>query len=83
LNFDATERDGFMAFNNQGSRPNYQSTILPLNHRKPPHTEQHEVFLGAAIAELSEITERAFLFAFLLEQAGFLVFSFRIPLLLL
>jgi catalase len=55
-----TERDGFMAFNNQGSRPNYQSTILPLNHPKPKYTTRdHERFLGAAAAELSEITERA------------------------
>lgn len=48
-----------MAFNNQGSRPNYQSTILPLNHPAPVYdTRDHEVFLGAAAPELSEITER-------------------------
>lgn len=55
------QRDGSMAFNNQGSRPNYQSTILPLNHPKPAYsTLDHEVFLGAAAPELSEITELDF-----------------------
>lgn len=50
-----------MAFNNQGPRPNYQSTILPLNHTQPIYTTRdHEIFLGAATAELSEVTERAF-----------------------
>lgn len=49
-----------MTFQSQGSRPNYQSTILPLNHPKPAYsTADHEVFLGAAGMELSEITERA------------------------
>jgi catalase len=55
------QRDGAMAFNNQGARPNYQSTILPLNHPKPVYdTRDHEVFLGGASMELSEITELDF-----------------------
>ena len=52
-----TERDGFMALNNQGPRPNYQSTIVPLTHlSKPYDTHDHEIFLGAAAAELQEVT---------------------------
>jgi len=55
------QRDGFMAINNQGSRPNYQSTILPLNHLEPTYTTRdHEVFLGSAAHELSEITDLDF-----------------------
>ncbi|RDX41643.1 catalase [Lentinus brumalis] len=51
------QRDGAMAFNNQGSRPNYQSSILPLNYQEKPYEYvEHEVFLGAAQADLSEIT---------------------------
>lgn len=54
-----------MAFNNQGSRPNYQSTLLPLNHPKPAYsTRDHETFLGAAAFELSEVTERTSLCTF-------------------
>lgn len=54
-----------MAFNNQGSRPNYQSTLLPLNHTKPVYTTgDHETFLGAAAFELSEVTERTSLCIF-------------------
>jgi catalase len=55
------QRDGAMAFNNQGSRPNYQSTIQPLSYPKRAYsTANHEQFLGAAIADLSEITELDF-----------------------
>jgi catalase len=55
------QRDGFMTIESQGSRPNYQSTILPLNHPKPRYElRDHEVFLGAAAMELSEITELDF-----------------------
>jgi len=56
------QRDGFAAFNNQGSRPNYQSTISPLTHKSKPYGKngQHETFLGTATAELSEITELDF-----------------------
>ena len=55
------QRDGFMAFNNQGPRPNYQSSIAPLSYKaKPYENVEHEIFLGAAQADLSEITERMF-----------------------
>ncbi|KAK4702110.1 catalase, partial [Phenoliferia sp. Uapishka_3] len=55
------QRDGFMAFNNQGSRPNYQSSIQPLTYRPAPYTtSKHEQFLGAATADLSFVTELDF-----------------------
>ena len=53
------QRDGFMTIRSQGPRPNYQSSILPLKYRgKPYENVEHEVFLGTAQADLSEITER-------------------------
>lgn len=56
------QRDGFMAFVNQGARPNYQSSIQPLSYKKKPyHDVKHELFLGHAQADLSEITEREYL----------------------
>ena len=49
-----------MAFNNQASRPNYQSSIVPLKYKpKAYENVDHEIFLGAAQHDLSEITERA------------------------
>ena len=55
------QRDGFMAFENQGTRPNYQSSLVPLAYR-PKSYEQaaHETWLGAANMELSSVTERAY-----------------------
>ena len=51
-----------MTIRSQGPRPNYQSSILPLKYRgKPYENVEHEVFLGTAQADLSEITERAWL----------------------
>ena len=62
------QRDGFMAFNNQGPRPNYQSSIAPLSYKaKPYENVEHEVFLGTAQADLSEITERTYILSGLLE----------------
>ena len=53
------QRDGAMAFINQGSRPNYQSSIQQLTYRKKPYQNvKHEKYLGYAILDLSEITER-------------------------
>ena len=53
------QRDGPMSFNNQGSRPNYQSSIVPLQYKaKPYENVDHEIFLGTAQADLSEINER-------------------------
>ncbi|KAH8930177.1 catalase [Atractiella rhizophila] len=55
------QRDGAMAFNNQGTRPNYQSSIAELSYRPRPYTtSQHEQFIGAAAADLSYITELDF-----------------------
>lgn len=55
------QRDGASMFISQGARPNYQSSILPLNYKKKAYAGVvHEVFLGAAQADLSEVTEREF-----------------------
>lgn len=63
------QRDGFAAFNNQGARPNYQSTIAPLSYkgakadinggaRDFAREAQHESWVGGAFRDLSEVTER-------------------------
>lgn len=55
------QRDGNMAFDdNQGNRPNYKSTIKPMKYAKRPYNVEHEVFVGHAIADLSEVTELDF-----------------------
>ncbi|KAH9945512.1 catalase [Amylocystis lapponica] len=55
------QRDGAMTFISQGARPNYQSSLVPLKYKPRPYEEiQHEVFLGAAQADLSFITELDF-----------------------
>lgn len=55
------QRDGAMAFNNQGSRPNYQSSIQPLTYKSRAYsTAKHEQFIGALVADLSEVTELDF-----------------------
>ncbi|TFK92470.1 catalase [Polyporus arcularius HHB13444] len=55
------QRDGFMAIKNQGFRPSYQSSILPLQYKAKAYEHaEHEVFLGAALADLSEVTELDF-----------------------
>lgn len=44
----------------QGPRPNYQSSIQPLAYKPRAYDlAEHEVFLGSALYDLSEITERA------------------------
>lgn len=60
------QRDGAMTFVSQGPRPNYQSSIAPLAYKKKPYEEKdfkHEVFLGNARLDLSEINERAYSFS--------------------
>ena len=63
------QRDGFMAFNNQGSRPNYQSSIAPLSYagykgaidsaaKDVERGAKHEGWVGGAYRDLSEVTER-------------------------
>ncbi|KAJ7049451.1 catalase [Mycena amicta] len=65
------QRDGAATFISQGSRPNYQSSIMPLKYQEAPGTldsgardfergAKHETFLGAAVRDLSEITELDF-----------------------
>ncbi|KAB5592702.1 Vegetative incompatibility protein HET-E-1 [Ceratobasidium theobromae] len=54
------QRGGFMNFISQGARPNYQSSIQPLKYKKSKLTEKHESFVGAAVYDLSEITELDF-----------------------
>ena len=53
------QRDGFMAFDNQGTRPNYQSSLVPLTYKAKPYEQvKHETWLGHANVDLSFITER-------------------------
>lgn len=55
------QRDGPMAFDNQGTRPNYQSSLVPLTYKaKPYDIADHETWLGAATTDLSFITELDF-----------------------
>ncbi|EIN12909.1 catalase [Punctularia strigosozonata HHB-11173 SS5] len=55
------QRDGAMAFDNQGARPNYQSSISPLTYKKKAYTsEQHETWIGKSYADLSYVTELDF-----------------------
>ncbi|EIW78857.1 catalase [Coniophora puteana RWD-64-598 SS2] len=65
------QRDGAMAFSNQGPRPNYQSSIAPLTYqqnkfsivgcvRDVEREVAHENFLAGAYLDLSEITELDF-----------------------
>ncbi|KAF8581177.1 catalase [Ramaria rubella] len=56
------QRAGASTFVSQGSRPNYQSSISPLTYKKKGtyYTHQHEQFVGAAILDLSEMTELDF-----------------------
>lgn len=51
------QRDGQMAFYNQGSRPNYISSIAPpiFKDRSVPLDKIHREYMGDAIAYLSEI----------------------------
>jgi catalase len=50
-----------MAFYNQGARPNYQSSIQPLSYKPTAYTTaDHEKYIGAAVADLSFITELDF-----------------------
>lgn len=65
------QRDGLMAFNNQGARPNYQSSIAPLTYngqkgsidggkRDYERLAKHETWIGGAFRDLSEINELDF-----------------------
>jgi len=55
------QRDGPASYDNQGSRPNYPSTIYPLQYKQRPYEAKwmkHEQWLGYANLDLSEVTER-------------------------
>ncbi|KXL47076.1 hypothetical protein M433DRAFT_153116 [Acidomyces richmondensis BFW] len=56
------QRDGSMAFYNQGSRPNYLSSIEPISFRKRTVDldKTHGHFIGKAISFLSEIRPEDF-----------------------
>ncbi|KAK7052372.1 catalase [Favolaschia claudopus] len=65
------QRDGPQTFVSQGARPNYQSSIAPLQYKGAPGTieggandyerqAKHETFVGAAFRDLSFITELDF-----------------------
>ncbi|ETW79350.1 catalase [Heterobasidion irregulare TC 32-1] len=54
-------RDGFMSFNNQGSRPNYMSTIDPINlEQRPYNDDNHTIWTGGAVKYVSRPTELDF-----------------------
>ncbi|ELU36962.1 catalase [Rhizoctonia solani AG-1 IA] len=45
----------------RGARPNYQSSLAPLTYKKEGRiSKRHEIFEGAAVLDLSELTEREF-----------------------
>ncbi|KAI1262780.1 catalase-like domain-containing protein [Xylariaceae sp. FL1019] len=56
------QRDGFMAFYNQGARPNYLSSIDPIQFepRKTDVDKTHGHFVGQAVSFLSEIRPEDF-----------------------
>ncbi|KWU47565.1 catalase-domain-containing protein [Rhodotorula sp. JG-1b] len=55
------QRDGAMAFYNQGNRPNYKSSIQPLTYRPARYDfSKHEKFTGECVNQLSLITELDF-----------------------
>jgi len=58
------QRDGSMAFYNQGSRPNYLSSIQPISfrNRSVDLSKTHGHFSGYAITFLSEIRKEDFRF---------------------
>lgn len=56
------QRDGQMAFYNQGSRPNYLSSIEPISFKERAYdlNKVHGKFVGEAVAFLSEIRPEDF-----------------------
>lgn len=56
------QRDGQMAFYNQGSRPNYLSSIQPISFRERSVDldKTHGDFIGNAVTFLSEIRPEDF-----------------------
>ncbi|KAI8947874.1 catalase-like domain-containing protein [Xylaria longipes] len=60
--FGNFQRDGPMAFSNQGARPNYLSSIDPIQfeRRKVDPDKTHGHFIGQAVSFLSEIRPEDF-----------------------
>lgn len=56
------QRDGQMAFYNQGDRPNYLSSIAPIQFKDPVYSlnKVHGKFVGEAVSFLSEIRPEDF-----------------------
>jgi len=56
------QRDGSMAFFNQGGRPNYLSSIAPIGFNKPAYdlNKVHGKFIGEAVSFLSEVRPEDF-----------------------
>ncbi|KAF8511280.1 catalase-domain-containing protein [Hysterangium stoloniferum] len=52
------QRDGHMNVDgNQGSRPNYPSTVQPLNLPNRPYYDNHTLWIGSAVRYLSTISD--------------------------
>ncbi|KZO89518.1 catalase-domain-containing protein [Calocera viscosa TUFC12733] len=51
-------RDGAMSINNQGSRPDYMSSIQPMNLEvRPYNDDNHTIWVGGAVKYLSQPSE--------------------------
>ncbi|KAF7976232.1 hypothetical protein HWV62_7260 [Athelia sp. TMB] len=54
-------RDGFMAYNNQGNRPNFMSTQDPIQLTPRPYNDDnHTIWVGGAVKYVSQPTELDF-----------------------
>jgi catalase len=56
------QRDGQMAFFNQGGRPNFLSSISPISFKENPYdlNKVHGKFVGEAVSFLSELRPEDF-----------------------
>lgn len=55
------QRDGLMAFHNQGNRPNYKSSIQELSYKPAKYDfSKHEKFVGECVNQLTLVTELDF-----------------------
>lgn len=72
MRFGNFQRDGSMAFFNQGARPNYLSSIAPIKfkERSVNLDKVHGDFIGDAVSFLSEIRDEDFQFPTQLWQKG-------------
>lgn len=59
--FNPYQRDGSMAVNgNYGANPNYPSSYRPLDFRPVKASQEHEKWVGAALAEQIPVTDEDF-----------------------